>query len=79
MPLPEPSPAVVQAPRSAGIGLEIPERKADCSGVRPSWFPFQVNVCDCDDAPDPEPLTGRQLRVPPPASNLPFPRHDPCR
>jgi hypothetical protein len=78
MPYPEPRPVVVQAPRWAGVGLDIPERKADCSGVRPSWFPFAVNVCECCDTPDPEPLSGRQLTVPPPASNLPFPRTDPC-
>jgi hypothetical protein len=63
MPLPEypPTPGVV--PKSAGVGLRIPERKADCSGVRPSWYPFQVNVCDVD-APDPDPLTYRQMHVP---------------
>lgn len=65
MPLPEPDPVVVQSPRRAGVGLEIPERKADCSGVRPSWYPFVVNVCDVD-APDPEPYSGRQLTLPPP-------------
>lgn len=63
MPLPEPRPTRVQAPASAGIGLRIPPRRSDCSGVRPSWYPFQMNVCDVD-APDPEPLTGRELRVP---------------
>jgi len=77
MPLPETPPAVVQAPKSAGIGLDIPERQADCSGVRPSWYPFQVNVCDCDDLPDPEPYTGRQLTVPP-STSTPYPSGDPC-
>jgi len=65
MPLPEDPPAITQVPRSAGIGLDIPERKSDCSGVRPSWYPFQMNVCDID-APDEEPFTYRQLHVPPP-------------
>jgi len=63
MTFPEYPPTPVQAPASAGIGLHIPERKSDCSGVRPSWYPFQVNVCD-QDAPDPEPLTPREKRVP---------------
>jgi hypothetical protein len=78
MPLPKPTPTVVQSPRSAGVGLDIPERRADCSGVRPSWFPFQVNVCDCGDAPDPDPYSGRDLSLPAPSSVFPWPRHDPC-
>lgn len=64
MPLPEPKPVVLQLPKWVGIGLHIPERKSDCSGVRPSWVPFVYNVCD-QDAPDPEPLTAREMRVPP--------------
>jgi hypothetical protein len=63
-PLPPYPPARVQAPARAGIGLEIPPREADCSGVRPSWYPFVFNVCDID-APDPEPMTPRMMRVPP--------------
>lgn len=79
MPLPDYPPARVQAPARAGIGLAIPPREADCSGQRPSWYPFQINVCDCDDAPDPEPLSERQMHVPPaPAEPLPYPTHDPC-
>ncbi len=67
MPLPEPRSGAVQAPRGAGVGLTIPERKSDCSGVRPSWFPFAVNVCDwAEDQPDPAPLSARHLHVPPP-------------
>lgn len=77
MPIPEPPPARVQAPKDAGIGLEIPPREADCSGMRPSWYPFAFNVCDCDDAPDPEPYSGRQLTLPPPSSK-PYPTGDPC-
>lgn len=50
--------------RDEGIGLDIPERKSDCSGRRPSWYPFQINVCD-EDAPDPVPLTDRHLSVGP--------------
>jgi hypothetical protein len=65
VPIPEYPPIVTQLPRSAGIGLRIPERQSDCSGVRPSWYPFQMNVCD-QDAPDPVPLTDRQMNVQPP-------------
>ena len=78
MPLPEYPPAVVQAPKSAGAGIDIPERQADCSGERPSWYPFQINVCDCDDAPDPEPYSGRQLTLPPAPPDEPYPTGDPC-
>jgi hypothetical protein len=65
MPLPEYPPAVTYAPRWAGAGLHIPERKSDCTGVRPSWYPFVFNVCD-QDAPDPVPWTARHFRIPPP-------------
>ena len=52
---------------SRGVGLRLPLREADCSGVRPSWSPFAVNVCDeAEDWPDPVPFVGRQLRVLPP-------------
>lgn len=67
MPLPEPTPTVVQAAAWAGIGLPIPPRRSDCTGARPSWYPFQKNVCDeAEDAPDPLPFAGRQLTIPPP-------------
>jgi len=79
MPLPDIPPTLTHAPAWAGVGLEIPPREADCSGRRPSWFPFQVNVCDCDDDPDPTPLSERAMRIPPPSSSLPFDRDDPCR
>jgi hypothetical protein len=69
---------LVQAPKGAGVGLRIPPRESDCSGVRPSWWPFQINVCDhCDDAPDPIAYSGRHLRLPP-ASSTPYPTLDPC-
>jgi hypothetical protein len=64
MPLPEPKPRRVQAPADQGIGLCIPPRESDCSGVRPSWYPFVFNVCDCD-GPSPMPWTERMMRVPP--------------
>jgi hypothetical protein len=65
MPLPEYEPAHVQAYMSDGVGVTFPPRQADCSGVRPSWYPFQMNVCD-EDAPDPVPFTPRHMRIPPP-------------
>lgn len=78
MPLPEHPPVRIQAPKWAGVGIEIPPRQADCSGVRPSWYPFQINVCDCDDAPDPEPYSGRDLSLPPAPPDKPYPTGDPC-
>lgn len=60
----ESTPVVMSA---AGVGLRIPERESDCSGVRPSWYPFQVNVCDAElDPADPD-LTGRQRSTDPAA------------
>lgn len=65
MPLQQPRPTVVQTPRWAGIGLRFPPRQSDCSGERPSWYPFQVNVCDVD-GPDSPPWTDRMFQLPPP-------------
>lgn len=49
------------------VGLYIPPRESDCSGVRPSWYPFQINVCDEDcDEPDPLDFTARHLAIPEP-------------
>jgi hypothetical protein len=79
MPLPDYPPVRVQAPRRAGIGLRIAPPESDCSGVRPSWYAFAYNVCDCDDAPDPEPFSERALRIPPPPDPpVPYPLGDPC-
>jgi hypothetical protein len=51
---------------SRGVGLLIPPRESDCSGVRPSHYPLAVNVCDdVFDDPDPVPFSGRQLVLPP--------------
>lgn len=50
----------VQSART--VGLELPVRMSDCTGLRPSWWPFVVNTCD-QDTPDPEPLTARMLEV----------------
>jgi hypothetical protein len=64
-PLPEHKATRTQAPLHRGIGLYFKPRRSDCSGVRPSWYPFAVNVCDCD-GPAPLPWTERMLSVPPP-------------
>lgn len=48
-----------------GRRVFIPVRESDCSGTRPSWYPFQINVCD-DDDPDPLPLQPRNLTIPDP-------------
>jgi hypothetical protein len=73
MPLPELTGTRVAAPASEGIGLEIPPREADCSQVRPSWYPFQMNVCDSvEDVDPPEPFSGRQLTLPEPPAPIPF-------
>jgi hypothetical protein len=50
--LPEYKAAPVQAPLNRGVGLHIKPRRSDCSGVRPSWYPFAFNVCDCDGPVD---------------------------
>jgi hypothetical protein len=35
----------------------MPKRESDCTGQRPSWFPFGVNVEACDrDNADPVPF-----------------------
>lgn len=54
----------VQASKSEGVGIVFPERKSDCSGQRPSWYSFQISVCD-DDGPDPVGLTEREQSIPP--------------
>jgi hypothetical protein len=56
----EPIPVVQSA---AGIGLVIPERKSDCTGQRPEWYPFQVNTCDAEFDPEDPDLTPRQRSV----------------
>lgn len=61
--VPVESTSVVQS--AAGVGLTIPDRKSDCSGTRPAWYPFQVNVCDAEfDPADPD-LTPRQMTTDP--------------
>lgn len=57
--LPVYPPSAVQSNR--GIGLVIPPREADCSGVRPPWYPFQRNVCDWEFDPEDPDLTPRMM------------------
>lgn len=52
--------SVVQS--SSGAGIHIPPRLSDCSGRRPSWYPFHANVCEVD-APDQLALTRRQKSI----------------
>ena len=79
MPVPEYRPAVVQMPRWAGVGLRHPATDGGLFGCRGRrWYPFQVNVCDCCDDPDPIPYEGRQLTIGPPATTA-WPDEDPCR
>lgn len=48
-----------------GVGLVIPERRSDCTGQRPSWYPFQIQVDLCEgDSPDPPELSDRHFRIP---------------
>lgn len=44
----------------------IPERESDCSGERPSWYPFQIEVaaCDEDEATVTFPEDSRNLSLP---------------
>lgn len=52
-------------PADRGIGLEIPPRKADCTGVRPSWYPFVRNVCDWELDPEDRDLWWREMTTDP--------------
>lgn len=61
----------VQAHKSEGVGLAFPTREADCSGRRPSWYPFQINVCD-EDAPTEDPLPTERHRTLPAAKAIPW-------
>lgn len=50
---------------AATVGLAFPERRADCTGQHPSWYPFAVNVCDGEQDPADLDLKGRQLTTDP--------------
>lgn len=60
----------IQAPADEGAGIAFPRRLSDCTGKRPSWYPFQINVCDQDE-PDIDPLPTDRHRELPPAPTLP--------
>lgn len=68
MPLPDPRPALVQAPVRAGVGLRpLPKlpRFAD-PGWPADWWQRNLDEPILDpDAADPVPLFGRQLKLPP--------------
>lgn len=69
MPLPEPPPTPVQAPARAGIGIgPLPRLPRTAEPQWPEdWWQRDLDVeRDDPDAPDPTPLTERQMRVPPP-------------
>ena len=41
-----------------------PEREADATGRRPSWFPFQIqSSADDKDSADPIPMTDREKSI----------------
>lgn len=56
-----------QAPASQGVGIQLPERRSDFTGKRPSWYPFQISQEGEDtDSPDFDPLpTDRHRTIPP--------------
>jgi hypothetical protein len=65
MPLPEPKPVHVQAPAWAGIGLVFRPRFADPSWPEDWWQrDYDDQIVD-PDAPDPAPLTDREMTIPP--------------
>ena len=69
MPLPDPSPALVQAPAWAGVGLHFRERVSNPCWPE-DWWQRNYDTL-CEDDPDPIPLCGRQLRLPPPPEVTP--------
>jgi hypothetical protein len=55
---------MIGARRSDSVGLCFPPKSSDCSGVRPEWFPFQIQVDACEnDGPDPVELTARERSI----------------
>jgi hypothetical protein len=62
-------PALVQAPASAGVGLaeELARDPFPDRNWPADWWQRNMDDPICDpDAPDPEPMTARQMAVPPP-------------
>jgi len=69
MALPDPRPALVQAPARAGVGLRAQMLRQRTNRPPPQW-PDDWWQRNCDDLlepqpPDPVPLCGRQLQIPP--------------
>lgn len=47
-----------------GVGIAIPPRQSDCTGQHPSWYPFQLQVDQCDvDVDISVPLTARHFGI----------------
>lgn len=63
MPLPEPTPALVQAPAWAGIGLCFRPRRPPPDWPEDWWQRNYDDLWELDD-PDPWPLTEREMHVP---------------
>lgn len=69
MPLPDYTPARVQAPARAGVGLRFrPRFPLPCWPA--DWWQRNYDTA-CEDEPDPCPLRGRELRIPPPPEEEP--------
>ena len=69
--LPVYQPAAVQSRQ--GIGLRFPPRTSDCTGLRPAWYPFQMNVCDWEFDPFDMDLTPRMMTAGVPVAEPPPP------
>jgi hypothetical protein len=67
VPLPEPEPPIVQAPRTAGVGLTFHYRTRFAWRAWPAdWWARNYDQPIVDpDAADPIPLTPRMMRLPP--------------
>ena len=63
-PLGAPTPSRVSAPMTAGVGLQLPDREPDPTGLPPAAA-FQTEAADpSDEPPIWEPLSSRSLRLP---------------
>ena len=62
----------VQVPAAAGVGVVFPPRRSDCTGAHPSWYPFQIQLDECEE--DAEMVdhipTPRHRRLPEPPSTF---------
>ena len=72
MPLPDPSPALVQAPARAGVGLRfhIYDRLPAPSWPE-DWWQRNYDELLVPDDPGPMPLTERMMHLPPPPEPAP--------